>query len=390
MGKWSNRRRSSPLTAGLAMFAMFFGAGNLIFPLQVGQFANDNNHLAILGLLLTAVIMPIIGLMAVVLFRCNYVDFFTRMGKVPGFSLLILALVILGPFVVIPRCITLAYSIFEYSFTAVNSLWLFALIACILTYVLASYRTRVVDIFGRVLTPLLLGLLLFIIVKGILTGEAPNASELSNTDAFLHGFREGYNTLDLLAALFFSTLVYSRISQQAPKGYATDARYLIHTTLKASFIGGGLLALIYIGMSFSMVYHNQHEAVSMAEPDQLIAAISFAVLGEHAGIVTAVVAALACLTTAISLAIIFAEFLSKTVTQERLGFQPCLLITIIISFCISLFGFSSIVSTVAPLVFIAYPTYIALSAFNIAYKLYGVKWIKTPVLAALLLSLTLT
>lgn len=89
--------KSQSLAIGLAMFSMFFGAGNIIFPLAVGQFAQEKNFFAILGLILTAAVMPIIGVIAMILFKGNYKDFFGRMEKHPVFYCRLSLLPCLGP-----------------------------------------------------------------------------------------------------------------------------------------------------------------------------------------------------------------------------------------------------------------------------------------------------
>ena len=85
--------KSEALSIGLAMFSMFFGAGNIIYPLAVGQYAGDQNFYAMLGLIITAAIMPIAGVIAMILFEGDYRAFFGRLGKVPGF---LLALIIIS------------------------------------------------------------------------------------------------------------------------------------------------------------------------------------------------------------------------------------------------------------------------------------------------------
>src|SRR5665647_1655937 len=96
----------SPIIAtGLAMFSMFFGAGNVVFPLALGQIAQDKNFFAILGMLVTAVGVPFAGLIAMTLFNGDYRKFFARMGAVPGFIVVAIIMGLIGPFGAIPRCI---------------------------------------------------------------------------------------------------------------------------------------------------------------------------------------------------------------------------------------------------------------------------------------------
>src|SRR5262245_5287910 len=96
------RKRSTVWSTGLAMFAMFFGAGNIVFPLALGQFTQDKNFYGILGLVVTAVLVPLLGLLSMLLYEGNYASFFQRIGKIPGFCLTLLILGLIGPFGGIP------------------------------------------------------------------------------------------------------------------------------------------------------------------------------------------------------------------------------------------------------------------------------------------------
>src|ERR1700730_16757905 len=106
----SQTNKSNTLATGLAMFSMFFGAGNIVFPLALGQIAQDKNFYAILGMLITAVGVPFLGLIAMTLFDGDYKRFFGRIGKVPGFIVAACIMGLIGPFGAIPRCIALSYS----------------------------------------------------------------------------------------------------------------------------------------------------------------------------------------------------------------------------------------------------------------------------------------
>src|SRR5947209_4364111 len=123
-------KKSNTWATGLAMFSMFFGAGNVVFPLALGQFAKDQNIYAILGLLITAVGVPFLGLLAMTLFNGNYTHFFERIGKVPGFLVALGIMGLIGPFGAIPRCIALSYSTIR-MYMPDTSLVLFSLVSCI-------------------------------------------------------------------------------------------------------------------------------------------------------------------------------------------------------------------------------------------------------------------
>src|SRR6185436_12626321 len=148
-------RASSIITTGLALFSMFFGAGNLVFPLLIGKAVGDNVWLAISGLGLTAVIVPFLGLAAMVLFQANYQRFFGRVGKVPGMLLLLILQLILGPFGVIPRLVTLMYATAKPYFGDMPLMW-FSILMGVLIFGCSFKRERLIGFLGAILTPLLL------------------------------------------------------------------------------------------------------------------------------------------------------------------------------------------------------------------------------------------
>src|SRR5580692_3107817 len=98
------------LSISLAIFCMLFGAGNLIYPLSVGRLAGSLAVFGIIGFFITAILLPLAGLVSMILFDGNYKAFFYRLGKAPGAFLIFVSMLIIGPIIVIPRCITLSHT----------------------------------------------------------------------------------------------------------------------------------------------------------------------------------------------------------------------------------------------------------------------------------------
>ncbi len=149
--------KSETISLGLAMFSMFFGAGNVIFPLAVGQYAGDKNFFAILGLIITAAIMPIAGVIAMLLFDGSYKQFFGRLGKVPGFLLALFIITLLGPLGSTPRCIALAHTTLSNTFLNMSPA-LFSAAASLVIFLFAIRKRYLLTLLGWILTPLLLSL----------------------------------------------------------------------------------------------------------------------------------------------------------------------------------------------------------------------------------------
>jgi len=148
------------------MFSMFFGAGNITFPLMIGQTVEGGLIWALLGLILTAVFIPFAGLFSICLFEGSYDRFFCRMGKGPGLFVIFLLLLLIGPFAGIPRCITLTYSTLKVYFTNMHLLT-FSLFSSLVIFLCSWKKSRILDLIGYVLSPLLLLFLVAIIVKGV-------------------------------------------------------------------------------------------------------------------------------------------------------------------------------------------------------------------------------
>ncbi len=379
------KKKSAVLATGFAMFSMFFGAGNVVFPLAIGLETGNLNFFAICGLLISAVGIPLLGLISATLFNGNYKHYFERIGKVPGFLVALFIMGLIGPFGAMPRLITVAHSTFAYYWEGIPFV-LFSLISCAIVFVLTFKKNKIVDILGYYLTPLLLFALVVIIVIGFVWATPPEQSALTASAAFMEGLQTGYSTMDLLATFFFSSVVLSCLeSTEIEKGHTRDFRNVIFTTLKASVIGMGLLALIYIGFSFVASFNSA--GLEGLGRDQLLGAISVQMLGPYAGIIAILAVSMACLTTAIALAAVFAEFLHNDITLGKLPYIPSLIITLFVSFLVSTLRFSGIAAFLEPILIICYPALIVLAILNIGHKMFHFNVVKTPVAITFLISL---
>jgi len=365
------------------MFSMFFGAGNVVFPLALGQFAQDQNFYAIIGLLITAVGVPFAGLIAMTLFDGDYDTFFQRIGKVPGFLVALFIMGLIGPFGAIPRCITLSYSTMNILMPGM-SLPIFSIIACAAIFLFTIRKNSILDTLGYILTPLLLTSLAIIIIKGLLSEHEAPIAHHDKLEIFLKGLKDGYLTMDLLGAFFFSSVIIECL-KNGMTITGNMHRSLMKTALKASAIGAFLLAITYIGFNYVASFYSGQ--LINVPSDELIARIAIHVLGEHAAIIACSAVALACLTTAIALSAVFAEFLHKDIICDKVSYGSSLLITLVIAFFVSTLDFMGIAAFLVPLLQICYPALITLTILNILYKLYDFKPVKVPVLIVFVISL---
>lgn len=379
--------QSIVIATGFAMFAMFFGAGNIVFPLAMGQHAESMTPWALLGLIITAVGVPFLGLVAMTLYNGDYRAFFNRLGTWPGFVFAAVIMGLIGPFGAIPRCITLSYSTTKMYFPHI-SIYIFSAISCVLIFLLTVRKNRILDLLGFVLTPFLLGTLIIIVVKGLLEAQHMPASNSTPFQMFFHGINEGYQTMDLLGAFFFSSVVINGLKSDMHASAAPeDLKKLANIAIKASLIGAALLALVYAGFSFIAAYNTQ--VLKSISADEMLGTLSRHILGSYAGFIATLSVALACITTAMALAAVFAEFLHNDISQGKIGYTPSLVITLVIAFLVSTLHFTGIASFLYPILQICYPAMIVLSCANLAYKLSGFKPVKSLVFGTLVLTIVI-
>ncbi len=374
----SKSNRSSLFTAGLALFSMFFGAGNLIFPLLIGQSVGGNVWYAVMGLTVTAVVVPFLGLAAMVLFEADYGRFFGRMGKVPGMLLLLLLQMILGPFGVIPRLVTLMHAMISpYLFDI--SLMSFSVLAALLLFFCSFKKQRLVAFLGAILTPVLLVALAALMVLGFMKGSTPEASSVAPMTGFLEGLLGGYNTMDLIAAFLFATVVLPHFHREA-EGEPAQIRkkQVIRKMAFSSLIAAFLLFVTYVGLCFISARHAP-ELGGTCPPELMLNAIAVKLLGPVGGCVAAVAVMTACLTTAITLASIFSDYFRQEICKTKISSSWALIITLAVTTVFANLGFRGIAAFLGPILQVVYPGLILLTVLNLSHALYGYRTVKVPV-----------
>ncbi len=368
------------LSTGLAMFSMFFGSGNLVFPLVVGQLSEGHFCVATIGILLTGVLVPFLGILAMLLFNGNSDEFFSRLGKPATFWFPLIALSLMGPFGVLARCITVAHGAFRLLLPE-TPLWLFSVIGCALIFLLTIRKNQIVPLLGSILTPLLLLSLGAIALFGYLHSPLPQSNPTGAWKSFQNGILQGYQTMDLLAAFFFSGFVINHLQQHR----TGDNSSTLTIFLKSSLIGAGLLSIIYfLLVLLGSIYSPQLASVP---PQEMLGFVASASLGPWAAPVVCVAVILACLTTAVVLAILFSDFLRKEVAKEKIPSWVSLLITLAIAFFVSTLEFSGIAKILGPILEVTYPALIALTILSIFYKLWGWTTVRLPIALAFVLKL---
>jgi LIVCS family branched-chain amino acid:cation transporter len=349
---------------GLALFAMFFGSGNLIFPLEVGRLSGEGWPMATLGFLTTAVIVPFMGIVAMVIFRGHTHEFFDCLGKKLGWVFTAILLTVWIPLGSGPRCMVLAYSSMATQM-AMPPLWVFSIIWSLIVWVVIYRKGRMLDILGYYLTPLLLACLVAIIFLGISQGAGAKETDISSLTLFFTGAKEGYNTMDLIASFFFSASIIEILRKAAHVGNF----HPLKITLKAGVVGVALLALVYIGL-IGLAAINSDLLVSTPK-DQLLATVAKKILGNHFSLLAILAIFLACFTTSVALVVVFSQFLQSFIPQESI----CIGITLIACYVMSLTGLEGITAITSPVLQTFYPILIVLIIYNVSKHFYH-QWSK--------------
>lgn len=355
-----SKRTKDFLVVGFALFAMFFGAGNLIFPPYLGNLVGSEYLIAIIGFVVTGVGLPLLAIIA-----CTKGDgtFETMASKIsPKFAIIFATLlfIAIGPMLGIPRTAATTYELTVQPILPGISplMWMFIYFAINLFFVFR--KSSIIDTIGKLLTPALLLILAIIIIKGIVLpiGEIPVTNA---TSVFSTSFLEGYQTMDALAALLFAAIVSGNI---LAKGY--EKKDLVPMTIKAGLVAAVGLAFVYGGLTFIGA-----QTASLAPTDVtktgLLLIISKNILGNVGTTIIGVAMGLACLTTSIGLITAGSSFFEK-VTKGKLPYKFNAIVISIISIIIGRLGVDNIIKISGPILNILYPVAITLIATTLLSK----------------------
>ncbi len=342
---------------------------------MLGKNVGDHLGPAIVGFGLTAVVVPFLGLAAMVLFQADYHRFFGRLGKIPGALLILLLQLLLGPLGVIPRLVTLMHAMATPYFPDL-SLTLFNILMAAVIFGCCVRRQRMIGVLGAILTPLILVSLFVLVGVGLAQGSSFSPDLMPAKESFYNGLAGGYHTMDLIAAFLFATLILPHFQKETdPMGKQEG---LFKKMFFSSLIAAGLLFLTYVGLCLISVYHGWMLDAD-CPPEQMLSAISVELLGPVGGGIAAIAVITACLTTAITLTSIFADYLRKDLCKEKIRPLPALAATLIVVMLFANLGFSGIAAFLVPIVQIVYPGLILLSILNVLHVLYGYQRVKWPV-----------
>lgn len=364
------------VTLGFALFAMFFGAGNLILPPFIGLKSGEEWFAAVSGFFTTGIISPFLGVLTVVLFGTSFTDLGKRVNPVVVTVLAFLIMLCIGPLVAIPRTAAATFEIgIQPIFTGFNPV-IFSVLFFAIVFFLSVSQSRIVDIIGNFLTPFLILSLGILVIMGLLNPTAlAQDTGVSTQQSYVYAFHQGYQTLDVLASVIFAGII---ISAAIDKGY-TNAGERFKITIAAGLISMVALLFIYGGL----IYLGAHSGFAASEEISrvdLLLHISKSVMGNNGTIVISVAVALACLTTAIALTAAMGSFVEK-LTKAKIGYRAAVLITCIVSGYFSVKSVDEIIEYAVVILSFVYPITFALILTLLFFG--KIIFSKTPYIAAI-------
>ena len=362
-------KRKEMLLISFMLFSLFFGAGNLIFPPFLGQSAASSSMSALAGFLITAVVLPVLGVIVVAQF--DGLDLLAKKaGKTFALIFTILIYVSIGPGLGIPRAASVPFemAVAPYLPEGAN-LTLFMILYSLVFFVIATWLalnpSKLVQRIGNYLTPSLLILIVFLFVSFVIKGEKSVAEPLAayQSGAFLTGFSEGYQTMDTIAALNFGLVIATTLTTFGLK----EKKSVLKHTVIAGIAAGTILASVYVmltlmGMYSSGVYPIQDNGA------WTLRCIVYQLFGNPGAILLAAIFTLACLTTCVGLITSISQFFSTL--WKKVSYRTWVFVIVVFSFLICNLGLNQILSISIPILNAIYPVSIMLILLGLSDKFF--------------------
>lgn len=351
------------LFIGSMLFGLFFGAGNLIFPIQMGQMSGSQMIQATLGFIITAVGLPFLGIVAMGLSRKD--SLYVLASKIShkyGLFFTIALYLTIGPFFSTPRTATVSFEVALAPYLDANQLALFLFIFSFLFFGASLWfslrPSGILTWVGKILNPIFLGSLALMIIFSLLKpmGDVSTVAvaEAYQSGAFFTGFLEGYNTMDALASLAFGIIVVRTIQSL---GVTKPSRIARDTVIAGVFSMLLMIviytSLVYIGASSQGIFNvSENGGIALAE-------ISHHYFGSFGAIILAIIITVACFKTAVGLITAISEMF-VTLFPNKLSYNQFVFLFTAISFGVANLGLSQIIAYSVPVLMFLYPLAITL------------------------------
>lgn len=353
------------------LFGMFFGAGNLIVPPMTGKMAGENVWITMVFFCVTAVVLPIMGVIAV----AKSGGLKNLALRVDGkFAAVFTAAIYLsiGPALGIPRAGSVPFEMairpyLPEMFSGPWSLFAYTVLFFGVAYWLSLTPSKLVERMGKIITPCLLILMAVLFVTSLAKGmplPAKPLGEVYQTAPGLQGFIDGYMTMDTIAALNFGLVISMVIYELKVK----EEKEMIKITIKSGMMAGGLLVMIY----FLLAYLGAASAGMFADTEngaQILGQVSMHLLGTSGTILQGAIFTLACLTTCVGLITSTGKYF--TTLTDKFSYKSWATIWTVLSFIFANIGLNAILKYNVTVLFVLYPISIVLIVLALSEKWLG-------------------
>ena len=355
------------IALGFMTFALFIGAGNIIFPPIVAQQAGEHVWLAALGFLITAVGLPVITIMALSRVEGSIQNLSSPLGKIASLILTVVCYLAVGPLFATPRTATVSYEIgfSSYFGTESSSLLIYSAIYFAVVTVVSLYPNKLLDTVGHFLAPLkiislaVLGVAAFAIPAGFI----PPAIDNYVTAPVSEGFVNGYLTMDTLGALVFGIVIIHAIHSRG----VTDKKLVTKYAVIASLISGVGLTLVYLSL-FKLGLGSHDVSPNAANGAVILHAYVQHAFGDIGSLFLTGMIFLACMVTAIGLTCACAEYFSGL---TKIPYKILVFVLVGFSFIISNLGLTKLIAVSVPVLSAIYPPAIVVILLSFCWKFFN-------------------
>ncbi|GGF21170.1 branched-chain amino acid transport system carrier protein [Halobacillus andaensis] len=353
---------------GFMLFALFFGAGNLIYPVALGMEAGTSYWPAIIGFVLTGVGLPIITVAAISLVRNGAVELAGRVHPLFGLIFTSIIYLAIGPFFGIPRAANVGFETGIAPWiggVSTLGLLIFTIIFFTLVFLTSLNPSKLVDRVGQFLTPALF-LAIFGLVIGsffLLNGDVQPAQDKYSSQPFSTGFIEGYLTMDAIASLAFGIIVVTSFRDRG----LTNAREITFRTVQAGLVTAIGLTSVYISIGWIGV--KMATEGEYANGSAVLAGAADLMYGNLGTLLLGIIVLLACFTTCVGLTVACGQFFSKRF--KSLSYKSVISVITITSLLVSNLGLNEIIAYSVPVLVFLYPIAIVLVALTFIGKTFN-------------------
>ncbi|MEW7277618.1 branched-chain amino acid transport system II carrier protein [Aquimarina sp. 2201CG1-2-11] len=352
------RLNKETLVAGFALFSMFFGAGNLMLPPLLGFKAGDAWFPVVLGFVISAVLIPLLGIFAHARLQGTMLDFAKKVS--PQFSLIYCILVyIISIALPSPRTASVTHEMVIQPLIGINS-WITSTVYFILVLFFVLNRSKILTVIGKYLTPIIFIVILSIICIGIFSTNSVVIDSSQFQNPVISGLLEGYQTFDAIGAVVIGGVLIISLQLKGGNNFEQNRMAIV----RSGIIAGIGLFVIYTGMIYIGAAFNSAFDTNVSRTD-LLSGLSLKTLGAIGQSFLSILVALACFTTAVGIVTGTADFVKGLFNDSQKAYLITAIVGCVLGILMGQFDVHYIINVAVPALMFIYPITIILIFLNV-------------------------